>query len=225
MYRNPIIFSLFCIVILCALGVHTWLTLPDLESYPIHWNAKGVADGFGPKSLVAVNLSIIPITAIFMAALLAGLPKIEPLAKNLEKSRPAYITSWMFLMGFMVFIGWVIVQPYRSGSTFPMENVLSFIAVGIAVLFIGIGNLLGKVRQNFMFGVRTPWTLSSELSWEKTHRIMAKVFVVGGFLTLLTALLTPSLAFIVFMTHVAVIVVVAFVYSYIVWKSDPNKRQ
>ena len=225
MYRKPLIFSILCILILCGLGVHTWLNLPEIDRYPIHWNAKGEADGFGSKRMVAVNLSIIPITSIFMAALLAGLPKIEPLAKNLKSSQSAYVTTWMFLMGFMVFIGWFIVMPYRDNGTLPVDNVLPFIAIANAVLFIGIGNVLGKVRQNFMFGVRTPWTLSSELSWEKTHRVMAKVFVIGGLLTILVALLKSEAAFIVSMIHVAVITVVSLVYSYKVWKSDPNKRE
>ena len=80
---------------------------------------------------------------------------------------------------------------------------------------------MGKIRRNYMFGVRTPWTLASELSWNKTHRLSAKLFVLSGVLVILASLWSPVWAFYVLMATILGTVGFAMIYSYVVWKSDP----
>ena len=46
MNNKPFIFSLLCILGLAGISLMTWLMLPELERYPIHWNIHGEADGF-----------------------------------------------------------------------------------------------------------------------------------------------------------------------------------
>jgi uncharacterized membrane protein len=100
-----------------------------------------------------------------------------------------------------------------------MERVLP---VGIGVLFIVIGNLLPRARPNWFVGIRTPWTLSSDRVWEKTHRFGGQVFVGGGILMLLSGLVLAQWA------HVAVFIIIALcaasvlVYSYVEWKREQN---
>jgi uncharacterized membrane protein len=55
----------------------------------------------------------------------------------------------------------------------------------VALLVVLLGNVLGKVRSNFWFGVRTPWTLASERVWYATHRLAGKTMVAGGLAALL----------------------------------------
>ena len=93
MKLNPLIFSLLCIIALTGLSLSIWLNLPELEHYPIHWNAAGEADSFGSRKAVLFNLMIMPVTLIFNLGLFYILPKIEPLRQNLEDSRTAYILS------------------------------------------------------------------------------------------------------------------------------------
>ena len=107
------------------------------------------------------------------------------------------------------------------GSPLDVNLVLS---VATGLLFIVIGNVLGKVRSNFMFGVRTPWTLSSDLSWNKTHRLVGRLFVLLGLATIVVGVVGGTTAFVVVLLGgIGVVLVVAFVYSYQVWKSDPAK--
>ena len=85
-----------------------------------------------------------------------------------------------------------------------------------------MGNYMGKIRSNFTFGVRTPWTLTSELSWNKTHRLIGRLFFATGLLTLIAALIGLEswvVGFILAGTFGSLIV--AMVYSYIVWRNDP----
>ena len=225
MTRTPVIFSLFCILISAAFSAYAWINLPDLAEYPIHWNAQGQADGFGSRTMVGLNLLIFPLMTIFMAGLFYALPKIEPLRQNLEDSRRAYHTVWMLTVGFMVLVGALIAFAYTSPDGAMIGSSPRIVVASISLLFIGIGNVLSKVRQNFMLGIRTPWTLSSELSWEKTHRLGARAFVLAGLVSIISALLMPQIAFVVMTVSIIAVVLFSLIYSYVIWKSDPDKRR
>ncbi len=107
------------------------------------------------------------------------------------------------------------------GRPLDVTLVLGF---GTGLLFVVIGNVLGKVRSNFMFGVRTPWTLSSDLSWNKTHRLVGRLFVLLGFAVAVATVVAGNEAYLaVLLGGIAIVIAVAFVYSYRVWKTDPNK--
>ena len=60
--------------------------------------------------------------------------------------------------------------------------------VGTGVVFVVIGNYLPKVRPNYMMGIRTPWTLTSDLSWDRTHRLGGRLFVLEGIVFILLGL-------------------------------------
>lgn len=221
---KALIFSLFCTAIVCLLSLYVWFNLPELDRYPVHWNSQGVADGFADKKSVGLMLLILPGQMIFQTALFHFLPKIEPLRKNLLDSKKAYNTVWGLLSAFMTGVSALIAYAYMSENGAALGASPALVVSALSVLFIGIGNVLGKVRQNFMFGIRTPWTLSSELSWEKTHRLGARLFVAGGVVSLLAALLISSRAFAIFTVTILAITAYLIFYSFVVWKADPDKR-
>ena len=66
------------------------------------------------------------------------------------------------------------------------------IGVSAGLLFVVIGNFMTKVRPNFLYGVRTPWTLSSEVVWDKTHRMAGPTIMAGGAVILVSGLLWPA---------------------------------
>ena len=57
----------------------------------------------------------------------------------------------------------------------------------VGLLFVVIGNFLGKVRKNFFIGIRTPWTLASDEVWSRTHRLGGWMFVAGGIVMIVGA--------------------------------------
>jgi uncharacterized membrane protein len=75
-------------------------------------------------------------------------------------------------------------------------------------------------------GIRTPWTLTSDRSWARTHRLGGRLFVLEGLILVVAGLLgiggPVQVGLII--AGVAIIVGVAFVYSYIVWRDDPERR-
>ena len=107
------------------------------------------------------------------------------------------------------------------------ENVnLGMVAsIGIGLAFVVMGNYLGKTRSNWFFGIRTPWTLSSDRSWTRTHRLGGVAFVVIGLLVIVTALVAgPSVAIWVLLGGMAASVIGLLAYSYLVWRDDPDRQ-
>ena len=52
----------------------------------------------------------------------------------------------------------------------------------LGALFVGVGNYLPRMRQNYTFGVRTPWALADETNWKRTQRVGGISFMVLGVL-------------------------------------------
>ncbi|MEL7298668.1 MAG: SdpI family protein, partial [Pseudomonadota bacterium] len=58
---------------------------------------------------------------------------------------------------------------------------------GVGLLFVVLGNYMGKLRKNFFIGIRTPWTLASDEVWARTHRLGGYLFVAAGIGLMLSA--------------------------------------
>ena len=100
------------------------------------------------------------------------------------------------------------------------------VLIGIGVLFLVIGNYLPKVRPNYLMGIRTPWTLASDLSWARTHRLGGRLFVLEGLVLLVLGLLDvgPEMLIVTMIAAIVIMLIVVSAYSYQVWKADPEKR-
>jgi immunity protein, SdpI family len=95
----------------------------------------------------------------------------------------------------------------------------------VAALLMVMGNYLSKTRSNFFAGIRTPWTLSSDYSWERTHRLTARLFMALGAIVLVLVLSTSvMIAAYVFVALLVSVVLAAVIMSYVYWRSDPNRH-
>ena len=55
----------------------------------------------------------------------------------------------------------------------------------LGIVLIVVGNYLPKCRQNYMIGIKLPWTLDNEENWDYTHRMAGKWWIIGGVLRIL----------------------------------------
>jgi uncharacterized membrane protein len=99
------------------------------------------------------------------------------------------------------------------------------VPVSIGLLLALIGNQLAKVRRNFFVGIRTPWTLASDVVWTRTHRIGARVFMFAGLGAALAAFLPPPYNFVVFMTIVVGASAAVLVISYMIFRRLEQRAQ
>jgi len=96
-------------------------------------------------------------------------------------------------------------------------------AIGCATLVL-VADLLPKTRRNFVFGVLTPWTLSSDLAWEKTHRLAGRLFMLIGIAGLVSSFaLDPEALLLTFVLPAVAAALWCVVYSYAVWRSDAGR--
>ena len=91
----------------------------------------------------------------------------------------------------------------------------NFIFVMVGALFVVLGNFIHSVKPNYFVGIRLPWTLENADNWRKTHQLGSKVWVIGGILIILIALiLPPELTVYVIMGIILCMVAIPAVYSY-----------
>jgi uncharacterized membrane protein len=183
---------------------------------PVHWNFRGAVDRYGGRF---EGLVAIPLVALGIYLLLLFLPRVDPGRANYERFSGAYHTLRLALTAFLAAIYGVILLWLR-GVELAISTVVPLL---VGVLFVLVGNLLGKVRPNWFVGVRTPWTLSSKLSWTRTHRAAGWLFVVMGLAFMAAGVV--RVAWFSIATLVMVLAGVAWLalYSYLVWRGDPDK--
>jgi uncharacterized membrane protein len=192
--------------------------LPADGQFPIHWNLEGQVDGYAGK---LEALWLLPLLALGLSVLLAVIPMIDPRRENLRRSWKVYTIFWVTMVVFLAGVHGLVV----SSALGHMVDVGVIVPLMVGVLLIILGNYMGKIRSNFFFGVRTPWTLSSELSWSKTHRLTGWLFVAVGAATIISLLLSPAVTVAILVGGTLASAAAATVYSYVVWKRDPAKNQ
>lgn len=221
---NPLL-----VILTCAASLWAWMILPEAEQYPIHWNARGEADGFSSKMGVAMVLGIMPFTAITMHWLFAFLLRVETVRKDIKKSGPVYDIVWHGCLWLFLAINVMITATYMGMSKSAAaavngEMFLKFMPIATGLFLIVLGNVMGKASQNKYVGVKTPWTLKSRSTWEATHRLSARLWVAGGLAMIVTALLMPSVAGVLVFAALALSIgFVPVVYSYIYYRTAKDK--
>ncbi|HZT05542.1 MAG TPA: SdpI family protein [Chloroflexota bacterium] len=199
-----------------AFSAWAWVLLPSDAWLPVHWGPSGQPDRYGGKGEA---LLVTPAMAAVVTAILALLPRVEPRRANLIASSGAYAVIWIAVVAFLAAVHVFLVLT----SVGVAISVYAALPVAVGALFIVIGAQLGKTRSNFFMGVRTPWTLSSELSWARTHRVGGRAFIVLGLLFLLAgATNDPRLLFAV-VVGLPIMIIGLVAYSYVVWRSDPGR--
>ena len=217
-FRKIIIFSVLTIIILFAISAYGWVTIPDGQQIPVHWGVNGEVDRYGGK---AEGLLLIPGIGVLLTLLLAFLPRIDPRRANLAQSQKSYIAIWGGTLALLLVVQILIVSAALGNPV----DIGGIIPVAVGILFIVIGNYLPKTRSNFYMGVRTPWTLSSNLSWDKTHRLAGRLFILMGLIMIGSVFIQGALWVWLMMGGLIAMLIALMAYSYIVWKDDPNRQE
>ena len=158
-------------------GILSLLAAPSLPAELVtNWDAAGNPNGTMQKTLA---LWLTPALMAGIFGLFAVIPGIDPLRKNIAEFRPYYDWFVVIFTAYMLVVHAGVVA-FNLGYEF---NFTYLILVAAAGLFYYSGVVLTHAKQNWFVGIRTPWTLSSEEVWARTH-------AVGGRLFKLTAILT-----------------------------------
>lgn len=204
--------SFIIIAVLIAVGL---VLLPQLpEQVPSHWNDQGQVDGYSSK---LSGILLMPGILLATLLLLLVVPSIDPRKANIAKFRPQYN---IFILCFVLFLAYLYVLTLLAGLGVKIDmNRMLMPAFGL--FFIFVGSMVRHAKRNYMIGIRTPWTLHSDVVWDQTHRVGGIAFMVAGAFTMLTVFV-PQLAFPVMMVSVLLVAVGTIVYSYIFYRQVEN---
>jgi uncharacterized membrane protein len=201
------------LAIVAALGVGLVFRDRLPEQVPMHWNIAGEVDRWGPRGQALV---LLPGIGLLLAGLFVVLPKIDPRRESHALHGHAYRLVGNAALVFMAGMHLVVLAA-SAGYAVPMNRI---VGIGVGLLFTVIGNVLTQARPNWIFGIRTPWTLSSEKAWRETHRVGGRLMVGGGLLIVLAGILVPQWIFAAIMIGVVGPSLAMVVYSYLVWKRE-----
>ena len=183
--QKPLLLSLGATALMAALSAWAWPHTPP--AIAVHFGLDGAPDRYGSR---AEGLLMMPVMALVLTVVFAALPRIMPAGGKLERSRAAYVVSWL---GAVLLLGAVHTAVTLNAMGAPVDVVR--IATGfVGALLVAIGDVMGKARYNYVVGVRTPWTLASERVWDKTHRAAGPWMMAGGLVIVLAAIFAPSTA-------------------------------
>jgi uncharacterized membrane protein len=158
--------------------------LPDAP-IATHFGIDGQADGYMPRD---VALAFGPALMLVFGLLLWVLPALSPKGASLKRSQSAFDAAQLAIIAFLAVVHVVVVLKALGVQV----DILSTLSLSVGFLFLIIGNVLPKTRFNYFMGIRTPWTLSDEHVWDKTHRLAGPLFMLAGVVVILSACLLPQ---------------------------------
>ncbi|OYR84621.1 MULTISPECIES: SdpI family protein [Halorubrum] len=158
-------------VLLVAVGAAASLAVaPDLPQRMVtRWNAAGEPTETLSRT---AGMWLVPGLAVGLIGLFAVLPRIDPLRENVAAFRVHYDRFVVVLTAFLVALHLAVLAVNLGYAV----DVTTVAAAGGAALFYYLGTLLPHVEPNWFLGIRTPWTLSDDAVWDRTHALGARLF-------------------------------------------------
>lgn len=178
-----------------------------------HWNAQGNVDGYASRG---GEVFAVPIIFLIVALLLYAVPRIDPHRKNIEKFRKYYD---YFLIAFAIFFYYLYLVMLLWNVGYQFNTVLALLPA-LAALFYLLGLILPHTEQNWTMGIRTPWTLSSETVWKKTHIVGGWAFKAYALIILCGILLPLSATIWLIVLPIIIIALGLVVYSYVLYEKE-----
>jgi uncharacterized membrane protein len=207
-------YPLFLVAIAAVASIIVYPKLP--ERVPTHFDIRGTPNGFGPRWVPTV---IFPLMILVLWGVMRGLPKIDPRRANYAKMQDTYDLVVNLTLT-MVTALHLLVLAGTMGTHVPFVRLIPAV---VGVSFIAIGNLLPRAKPNWWFGIRTPWTLSNDRVWERTHRVGGYVMATIGVLAIVSAFFASEIALITFVVVAGAMTLGLIAYSYFAWKQETAK--
>ena len=177
----------------------------------IHWDIYGQADKWADKTFAAFFFPAL-IVAVYILMVFA--PLLDPRKDRYQEFSKIYGIIRLTIILFLSALYFISSLNALGVITLIQQTV----PLAIGLLFVIIGNFLPKIKNNWFVGIKTPWTLSSEEVWNKTHRLGGKVFVGGGLLLMVGVLLPSSTYLLLLPLVILSIVGITVGYSYFIWQ-------
>ena len=209
--RATIFATIFLIAFAIVFSLSVFDRLP--EQMASHWNTANQVDGYMSRFWGAY---LMPIVSIGVLVLFLIIPSIDPLKANIAQFREYFNAFITLIVAFMVYMH-ILTMIWNLGNDQFNMGVAMLPALGLIFVFAGI--MMRQAKRNFFIGIRTPWTLSSDYVWEKTHQAGSTLFIASGILALLGAFFTDQAIWFI-LGPVLGSTLFLFVYSYVLYQQE-----
>ena len=212
--RTTTILVLLMVLGATLAGFLLWNQLP--EQMASHWNINDQVDGYMPKFW---GVFLMPLITFGMFLLFLVIPAIDPLKANIAQFREAFNLFIVLIVAFMLYIHGLTLAWSLGYTGFRMSTSM---LPALGLLFVFIGYMLRQAKRNFFIGIRTPWTLSSDDVWDKTHQLGAVLFMISGGLAFLGSFLGGVTAFWLFFVPLMGSTIFLVIYSYVLYRRETH---
>jgi uncharacterized membrane protein len=205
------ILMILVVITVFVVALYAYTSLPDDGRYPVHWSFTGEPDRYGSKFEL---ISIGPIVTGLLYGMAMVLPRLDPKKLNYSKFQQEYM-----LIMLMIILAIAAVYFISIAVAFGIGiKVDVWVQAVIGLMIMILGNYMSRLKQSWFVGIKTPWTLSNEKVWEKTHRYGGRVFVVMGLIMVLNAFIGIMTNKFIFMAVMIGLPLSTVVYSYVIYK-------
>ena len=206
-------YPVFLIAVTAIASAIAYPRLP--ETVPSHWNLQGQVNGWQPRGRAAF---LMPIVLLVLWGVMRGLPAIDPRRANYAKFQPTYDFVVNAVLPVLALIHLAVIGAALGAPI----SIHRLVPIAFGVMLIAIGNQLPRARPNWWFGIRTPWTLSNDRVWERTHRVGGYLMTASGAAIIIGALVT-KLAGPLIIVCIAGAGLGSVIYSYVAWKQETSR--
>ncbi|HZG00978.1 MAG TPA: SdpI family protein [Chitinophagales bacterium] len=212
-----LLFALVALLPMAYLAVN-WNSIP--ETVPVHYNINGEPDRFGSKNELLVIAGLMAGAALLVYFLLRNIHKLDPKLRRSKKPTvfnklAAAILIFITALNLLITVS-AVEQDVRwlDRAMLPL----------LGLMFVFLGNYMYTVKPNYFAGFRTPWALSNDENWRKTHRLGGALwFVAGVLITLLSLLLPMAVATVAMLCILIPATLIPFVYSFMLFRRTVGK--
>lgn len=188
--------------------------VPDI--IPTHWGISGRIDATGPKYMLFVFWGL----ALFVNVIMLFAEKIEPKKGSYAKFPKVFNILRVFITALLCGLELLTIA-FAFNPDFADMNSIMYITMGF--MFVLLGNYMPKVKHNYTFGIKVPWTLASENVWNKTHRMAGPLWIMGGIVMMGGVFMPPEIAFVIMFAIILLLVIAPMVYSYIEFRKEKGE--
>jgi len=210
--RTTTIIILLMLLIGTAVGLLLWNRLPDQMAS--HWDINDQVNGYMPKIW---GVFMMPLIVLGLSVLFLVIPNIDPLKANIAQFRETFNLFIVLIVAFMLYIHGLTLVWSLGYTNFKMSTSM---LPAMGLLFIFIGFMLRKAKRNFFIGIRTPWTLSSDTVWDKTHQLGSVLFMASGVLAFLGGIFGGMTAFWFLFVPLIGSTIFLLIYSYLLYRQE-----
>jgi uncharacterized membrane protein len=210
--RTTTIIVLILIIGATVAGLLLWNQLP--EQMASHWNENDQVDGYISRFW---GVFMMPLMTLGPFLLFLVIPSVDPLKANIAKFRGVFNLFIVLIVGFMLYVHALTLLWSLGYTGFEMSKAM---LPAMGLLFILVGYLMRQSKRNWFIGIRTPWTLSSDYVWDKTHQLGAILFVASGVLAFIGGFFGGMLAFWLFFVPLMASAIFLVVYSYVLYQRE-----